>query len=132
MLSSSVPTDIDGSKMAPEGSTKETVEFLEKVMFSLGRYLVLMRTEAVLGGFFCSFLVRANGYSLVGVRSLLHHHWKSSILNHLLGVLHIKEPELPVHRRPRGHPVFKRRRSVLEDGFLQTQTGVFNPSHPDT
>lgn len=40
-LSSSVPLDRSGSKMAPKGSEKETVKSSPWVMFSLGRYLVL-------------------------------------------------------------------------------------------
>lgn len=46
-MSSSVPTDIDGSKMAPVGSTKETVMLSLKVMFSFGRYRVLPGQESV-------------------------------------------------------------------------------------
>lgn len=51
-VSSSVPTDIDGSKMAPVGSTKETVMLSLKVMFSFGRYRVLPGQESVQGGLF--------------------------------------------------------------------------------
>lgn len=40
-MSSSGPTDMDGSKMAPTGSTKEAVRLELNVMFSLARYLVL-------------------------------------------------------------------------------------------
>lgn len=41
MLSSSVPTDMEGSKMAPLGSRKETVSFSWNVTLSFARYLVL-------------------------------------------------------------------------------------------
>lgn len=40
-VSSSGPTDMDGSKMAPMGSTKEAVLLGLNVTFALGRYLVL-------------------------------------------------------------------------------------------
>lgn len=40
-VSSSGPTDMDGSKMAPKGSTKEAVLLGLNVTFALGRYLVL-------------------------------------------------------------------------------------------
>lgn len=40
-MSSSGPTDMDGSKMAPKGSTKEAVLLGLNVTFALGRYLVL-------------------------------------------------------------------------------------------
>lgn len=48
-LSSSGPTDMDRSKMAPAGSVKETVASSPKVMFSLGRNLVLVRDQTSLG-----------------------------------------------------------------------------------
>lgn len=40
-VSSSGPTDMDGSKMAPMGSTKEAVLLGLNVTFALGIYLVL-------------------------------------------------------------------------------------------
>lgn len=47
MWSSSGPTDMEGSKMAPRGSRKVTVK-LVNVTFSLGRYLVLKAERGLL------------------------------------------------------------------------------------
>lgn len=48
-LSSSEPADIEGTKMAPAGCTKETIMF-PWVMLSLARYRVLMSKKVHLGG----------------------------------------------------------------------------------
>lgn len=50
----------------------------------------------------CVFHTHKQGepVSPVGVRSLLYHHWFGPVLDDLLGVLDVKEPELSVHRCP--------------------------------
>lgn len=56
---------------------------------------------------------------LICVRSSLHNHWSRAVLHNLHWVRHVEEPELPVHRCPRGHPVVISCRSILDDGFLK-------------
>lgn len=62
------------------------------------------------------------------IRSFLHDLWHGAMVQNLLGIFHVKEPELPVHCRRRGHPVVIRCRSRLNDCFLNptgTQTVYF-------